>query len=101
MTFKTQMAADMAHMMDTDVFAELRVIDGVSADSILHEIEFKDLGPAFEGGLGQAAKLWARTADIGSYVPDQVVMIDGVSWTVADAVDEDGMQVLSLYRNRS
>jgi hypothetical protein len=99
MTFKTQLAADLDHMLDTDVFADTFVIDGVSVAASLQEVSFQELGPAFDGLLGKAAKLYAKAADLaGEYAPGSVMVIDDETWEVTDQVIEAGMRVISLHQ---
>lgn len=102
MTFKTQLAADLEHMLDTDVFAEALVIDGVTVAASLQEVSFQELGPAFDGLLGKAARLYVAAADLaGDYAPGSEVVIDDETWEVTDQVIEAGMRVINLQRVRS
>ncbi len=102
MGFKPQLAADLTAIMDEDIFAESMVIDGQTVSAIFEDLEFKDLGPAFVGGLGQARRLFVIAGGLSSsYVPDQLLTLDGIIWTVADIVNENGLLVIDLYRNAS
>ena len=101
MNFQDQLVIDTAAILSTAVFGRVRILDGVQIICVTEELEYKNLGPAFLGGLGQACRLYIAAASLsGSYVPDQQVVLDGIYWTVAEspANANNGLQQLDLYR---
>ena len=99
MTFRTQMAADLLHMLDTDVGAESCDVDG-STVTLIRQPVGADEYPPEPGILVERVRCWLRLSDLG-YMPEpgSTVEIDGEAWEVEHIAAWVG-QVLQLTIKR-
>ena len=76
-------------------------VDGQAVTATVKDLEFRDLGPAFEGSQGQAKRLYVFAADLtGTYAPERALQLDGVRWDIAAVRNRGGLLFIDLYRNR-
>lgn len=110
-TLKEQIALDNSTFLNPKEFGEEMVVDGLDCVGQWDE-EFMPVQQFFGStnidvlGVHTVERLlFVMPASPGDHfplpVPEQVLDIDNVLWTVRDAVPEAGITKLTLYRNES
>lgn len=109
-TLKEQMELDNAAFLNPKEFGEAILVDGLPCHGQWDE-EYMPVQQFFGASMEVLGVhtverlLFVMPSQPGALfplpVPDQMLDIDGVLWTVRDAVPECGITKLTLYRNES
>lgn len=107
-TFKEQLAADETVFINLQEFADLHTVNGremaVQIDSNeLAEREKRYQNKLYADGIYRKELLiYVRAEEFGKFpAVGRVLMLDGESYLISDAVDEDGIYSICLEANRT
>lgn len=109
MTFKEQIARDNVQVfMNIDEFGELHTINGKEMPAIVDNNELVDREKryryknSFDGVYLKELLVYVKESDFGKLPAiGRVVIYDGKSYIVSDAINEDGIYSLTLEANKT
>lgn len=108
MTFKEAIRNDISEVfMNTDEFAALHTLNGKSIPVIVDNNELiersKKAKSDMDGVNVKTTLIFVKARDYGGGVPPvgYAITLDGVSYRVTDAMNEDGVYSIHLEANRS
>lgn len=91
MTFKAQLAADLAAFFHIDEFAETVTYNGNTIIAVPEIGESNAKGNTFDtGGKSDQAYFWVKVADVATPSPGDAIEFAGTTWIVSRAVESDG-----------
>ena len=101
MTFKDVMAADINDaFLFAGEFAEVHVINGVEMTALVDDMEHiereKKMKSTMDGIYNRQILIYVKAAEFGDLpAREDLVRLDGKTYQVADAVDEDGIYTIT------
>ena len=108
MTFKEAIRNDISEVfMNTDEFAALHTLNGKSIPVIVDNNELiersKKAKSDMDGVNVKTTLIFVKARDYGGGVPPvgYAITLDGVSYRVTDAMNEDGVYSIHLEANRN
>ena len=107
MTFKDVMAADINDaFLFAGEFAEVHTINGAEMTALVDDMEYiereKKMKSTMDGIYNRQILIYVKAAEFGDLpAREDLVRLDGKTYQVADAVDEDGIYTITLEANRS
>lgn len=88
MTFLAQLHEDMAHMLDTDVFAETVTYNGAAISAVIIIKESAQV-EGKHNKMVDTAEAFVRVADVAEPAYRDTIVADGRTWNVAKTLDSD------------
>ena len=108
MTFKEAIRSDISSVfMNTDEFAALHTLNGKKIPVLVDNNELiersKKMKSSMDGVNVKTTLIFVKARDYGGGVPPvgYALTLDGVSYRVTDAMNEDGVYSIHLEANRS
>jgi hypothetical protein len=106
MTFKEQMAADMAVFFNVDEFADIHDINGYQVSAIIEKAGTKAFSnrqsEQYDGFYAGEVTVYVKAAALPvAPVRGQTLKLDGKLYYVVECVDEAGMLVIQMGANES
>ena len=106
-SFKEVMKDDVSHtFMNLDEFADLHKVDGKDIPVIIDENEIiereKKMKSNMDGIYVKQKLIYVKADDFGALPAiNRQIMLDGKSYIVIDAVDEEGVYSITMEANRT
>lgn len=111
MTFKEQIALDNQNIfMNLDEFAEMHNVNGKKIPVQVDTNELIDREKRYQfrhslyadGVFLKEMLIYVKASDFGKLpAVGRMIMFDGKSYTVSDAIDEDGIYSISMEANKT
>ena len=107
MTFKDILARDVKQVfLNPDEFGEVHKVNGTPMTIVLDDVENiereKKMKSTMDGIYNRQILIYVKAAEFGDLpAREDLVRLDGKTYQVADAVDEDGIYTITLEANRS
>ncbi len=107
MTFKDVMAADINDaFLFAGEFADTHNINGVDMTALVDDMEHiereKKMKSSMDGIFARQILIYVKASEFGDLPAEKdIVRLDGKTYQVVDATDEDGVYTITLEANRS